>query len=71
MKRNSFRGLIPLTLSILVLGYSTNLEQVWADQKKVTLISREVAFKFWSVRRHRSHHGVRDRLGLPFSSSAA
>ena len=38
MKRNSFRGLIPLTLSILVLGYSTNLEQVWADQKKVTLI---------------------------------
>ena len=38
MKRNSFRGLIPLTLSILALGYSTNLEQVWADQKKVTLI---------------------------------
>jgi hypothetical protein len=38
MKRNSFRGLIPLTLFILALGYSTNLEQVWADQKKVTLI---------------------------------
>lgn len=38
MKRNLFRRLIALTLSILALGYSANLEQVWAEQKEVTLI---------------------------------
>ena len=38
MKRDQYWGLIALTVVISGLGYSTNVDQVWADERKVTLI---------------------------------